>query len=105
MDIKEFVKETLRQIVEGVKEIQNELETKAQIAPVDREPKEVKFDIAVIVDTQKNKTRGAGLSVYCLKADAGRQASESTSTTHRINFCVDVDFEPYHEPAEFDLKK
>jgi hypothetical protein len=104
MDIKEFVKESLRQIVEGVKEVQRELETKAQIAPVDREPKEVKFDIAVTVDTQKNKTGGVGLSVYCLKADTGRQASESTSTIHRINFCVDVDFEPYHEPAELGLQ-
>ena len=105
MDIKEFVKESLRQIVEGTKEVQHELETQAQIAPADSEPKEVKFDIAVTVDTQKNKAGGVGLSVYCLKADAGRQASESTSTIHRINFGVDVDFEPYHEPAEFELNK
>ncbi|MFH1717468.1 MAG: trypco2 family protein [Planctomycetota bacterium] len=104
MDIKEFVKETPRQIVEGVREVRHELETKAQIAPAESEPKEVKFDIAVTVDVQKNKAGKVGLSVYCFKADAGGQSSESTSTIHRVDFSVDVDFEPYQEPAELDLK-
>jgi len=34
MDIKEFVKETLRQIVEGVREVQSEVADKSQIAPI-----------------------------------------------------------------------
>jgi len=33
MDINELVKESLRQIVEGVKEVRHEIGTKAQTAP------------------------------------------------------------------------
>ena len=53
----------------------------------------MEFDIAVTVDEQKTKDRGVGLSVYCLKAGAGSEASASTSTVHRIKFGVSIDFE------------
>jgi len=93
MDIKEFVKETLRQIVEGVREVQSEVADKSQIAPIGNRREKVEFDIAVTVEEEKTKDKKAGLSVYCLKAGAGGQTSASTSTVHRIKFSVDVDFE------------
>jgi len=97
MDIKEFVKETLRQIVEGVKEIQGEVATKAQIAPIGNQSEKVEFDIAVTVEEEKTKDKKAGLSVYCIKAGAGGQTSASTSTVHRIKFSVGIDFESKEE--------
>jgi hypothetical protein len=99
MDIKLFVKETLQQIVEGVKEIQSEVATKAQIAPIGNQREKVEFDIAVTVEEEKTKDKRAGLSVYCIKAGAGGQTSASTSTVHRIKFSVGIDFESKAEQA------
>ncbi len=97
MDIKGFVKETLRQIVEGVREVQSEVADRSQIAPVGHQREKVEFDVAVIVEEEKTKDKKAGLSVYCIKAGAGGQTSASTSTVHRIKFSVGIDFESKEE--------
>ena len=55
MDIKEFVKESLRQIVEGVKEVQSEVADKSQIVPIGNQREREEFDIAVTVDEEKTK--------------------------------------------------
>jgi len=93
MDIKEFVKESLRQIVEGVKEVQSEVADKSQIAPIGNQLERVEFDIGVTVDEEETKDKGAGLSVYCLKVGASGQTSASISSAHRIKFCVNIKFE------------
>ena len=49
MDIKEYIKESLRQIVEGVKEVQSEVVNKSQIAPIGNDLEKIEFDIAVTV--------------------------------------------------------
>jgi hypothetical protein len=93
MDIKEFVKESLRQIVEGVKEVQSEVANKSQIAPIGNQLEKVEFDIAVTVDEEKTKEKGAGLSVYCIRVGASGQTSASISSAHRIKFSVSINFE------------
>ena len=93
MDVKEFVKETLRQIVEGVREAKDETADKCQIAPVGNQREKVEFDIAVTVDEEKTKEKGAGVSVWALKAGAIGQSTVSTNTVHRIKFPVPIDFE------------
>jgi hypothetical protein len=104
MDIKEFIKETLRQIVEGVKEVQSEVANKSKIAPIGNEREKVEFDIAVTVEEEKTKDKKAGLSVYCIKAGAGGQTSASTSTEHRIKFSVGIDFESAEEKTSKEAK-
>ena len=99
MDVKEFVKETLRQIVEGVKEIQSEVAGKSQVAPIGDKREKVEFDIAVTVEDEKSSGKGAGLSVFHFRAGIDGQASASTSIVHRIKFSVSVDFESKEEQA------
>ena len=93
MDIKEYIKESLRQIVEGVKEVQSEVENKSQIAPIGNDLEKIEFDIAVTVAEEHSKDKGAGLSVYCVKVGSSGQASSSVSSIHRIKFSVSIDFE------------
>jgi len=93
MYIKEFIKESLRQIVEGVKEVQSEVADKSQIAPIGNQLERVEFDIAVTVDEEQTKDKGAGLSVYCIKVGASGQTSASISSAHRIKFSVSINFE------------
>ena len=93
MNVQEFVEETLRQIVTGVKFAQNHVGEQAQIAPEGHTLESVEFDIAVVVEEGKAKEKGAGLFVYVFKAGASGQTSALTSTTHRIKFSVKIDFE------------
>ena len=97
MDIKEYIKESLRQIVEGVKEVQSEVANKSQIAPLGSDREKVEFDIAVTVVEEQSKDKGAGLSVYCIKAGSSGQTSSSVSSVHRIKFSVNIDFESQEE--------
>jgi len=104
MDVKEFVRETLRQIVEGVREAKNETAHKCQIAPVGNQRGKVEFDIAVTVDEEKTKEKGAGVSVWALKAGAIGQSTVSTNTVHRIKFSVSIDFESKAEEGQRNAK-
>jgi len=104
MDVREFVSETLRQIVEGVREAKNETADKCQIAPVGNQREKAEFDIAVTVDEEKTKEKGAGLSVCGLKAGAIGQSTVSTNTVHRIKFSVSIDFESKGEEEQRNAK-
>ena len=99
MDVKEFVKETLQQIVEGVREAKNETADNCQIAPVGDQREKVEFDIAVTAEDEKSSGKGAGLSVFHFRAGIDGQTSASTSIVHRIKFSVGVDFESKEEQA------
>jgi hypothetical protein len=88
MNVKEFTKETSVQIVEGVRDAQSHVASKTQIAPVGSRREKVEFDMGVIVEEGKSREKGAGLSVYAVKAGVAGQSSSSTSTVHRIKFSV-----------------
>ena len=104
MDVKEFVRETLRQIVEGVREAKSETADKCQIAPVGNQCEKVEFDIAVTVDEEQTKEKGAGVSVWALKAGATGQSTISTNTAHRIKVSVPIDFESEAEQERRNAK-
>jgi hypothetical protein len=104
MDVKEFVRETLRQIVEGVREAKNETTDKCQIAPVANTREKVEFDIAVTVDEGQTKEKGAGVSVWALKAGTAGQSTISTNTVHRIKVSVVIDFESEAEQEQRHAK-
>ena len=69
MDVREFVTESLRQIVEGAKEVQSEVADKAQMTRISNQLERVEFDIGVTVDEEKTREKGAGLAVYCIEAN------------------------------------
>jgi DNA gyrase inhibitor GyrI len=104
MDVKEFVRETLRQIVEWVREARIETADKCQIAPVGDQREKVEFDIAVTVDEEQTKEKGAGVSVWALKAGTTGQSTVSTNTVHRIKVSVPIDFESEAEQEQRDAK-
>lgn len=112
MDVKEFIKETLTQIVEGINEANQQMGSKgAFVASSNLQennglPKggttyyedsnnrrhvvrEIDFDISVSVsDTSQTEGKG-GLQVYSLfHANGGVENCNSSNSSHRIKFSI-----------------
>jgi hypothetical protein len=110
MEIKDFVKETLNNIIQGVKEAQDmNLPLGATIIPrglnYDTSKLEnqgyndfgeisqtISFDLAVVVTEEATKGGKIGIQSILLNADAGAQSSNSSTYTNRVRFCVPVLF-------------
>lgn len=118
MELNEFVSETLKQIIEGVKTVQWDnrgystgiigskqehlLSTGATINPKysgDLRHYElhkecnldiIEFDVAITVTEQEKKDRGGGLKISVLSADASKSLSETNQTVSKVKFKVPI---------------
>ncbi len=101
MQLKEFVSETLKQIVEGVKDAQQPAYIRgAVIAPYSDCLEKVEFDVAVTAVEKTEKEGKAGIIVWSIGAGVRGEAESSTSTVHRIKFSVPVELPKGSEPPE-----
>src|SRR5438034_9685323 len=88
MDLETFVAETLKQIIRGITDVQNEgVHVNLQkVQPVD-------FDVAVMVNEGADKKGGAGLFVAGLGLGGQVAASSSNSSVSRIKFTVPLAYQ------------
>ena len=83
MELKEFVKTTLVQIEEGVKEAGSMFSVGGE---------DIQFDVAVIVTSEDEK--GGSLKIaYILEAGGGKKTVSSNQVTSRIQFKVKRQFD------------
>lgn len=105
VELKDFISETLKQIVDGVVIAQKHIETEcadAAIAPSGQGTRDdtllnqtVEFDIAVAAETGKQTAGGIGIIVGAINlGSTGQSTSESTST-NRVKFAI-----PIHLPGQ-----
>lgn len=110
MELKEFIKEVLTQIIDGVDEAQRDVKTRnegivnpdltlyahdqTQHGRLTSSKKElvqsVKFDVALTVSEGKGTKAGIGVYMGAISLGAGGKSDESTSTVSRIQFEVPV---------------
>lgn len=99
MDIKEFISETLKQIIDGILDAQNYTGTKnAVIVPCSDYNRNVDFDIAVTVVEGKETGAKAGISVWSIGAGVAAKTESSSSTVSRIKFEIPVELPKGSEP-------
>lgn len=92
MDVKDFVSETLSQIVDGVIDAQHRLIGKnAVVAPHYEHRQKVSFDVAVTVVEGKETTGKAGISVWSIGGGLTGKSEASSSTASRIQFEIWVE--------------
>lgn len=106
MDIKEFVSETIRQIIEGVKDAQEFASKKgAVVAPHHDYQKTVEYDVAVTAVEGKEAGAKAGISVWSIGA-GGNMKTESTNTTvSRIKFSIPIELPKGSQPPSHNTSK
>ncbi len=102
MDVKEFLSETMRQVVEGILDAQEQTKNKgAVVVPHGGSEKVVRFDIAIVV-TEGSKTGGIGSLLVCGNGSSVDGKSESSnSIVHRVQFEVPVEYPNGEESHEF----
>ena len=96
MELKDFIKNTLLDIVDGVREAQEENETASEIVPAQStsgalgSSSKVSFDVAIISESEDLKGRGIGVAGMIVKGGAGKEHAEFASTVSRVQFEVSV---------------
>lgn len=111
MTLREFVSDTLFQIVSGV---QDARDTTEKIAPVVTDKNDnlrvnavsngrafiVDFDVAVVVSQKTGLEAKGRVEIYVLDADIKRATSSEHITTSRIKFQVPITFDDDADNAE-----
>lgn len=97
MELKEFVKQSLIEICEGIKEAQQYIAENKVAAYVNHpnyastRPGSVEFDIAVtVVSSDKNDASGKLTIVGVFKAGGGIESSTENSSVSRLKFDIPV---------------
>lgn len=100
MELREFVKETLVQIVSGVVEAQQSevvSESSGAIAPSGHEvsdkdllSQEVKFDVAVTVGSGTATKGGVGVFVGPVALGSQGSSKDTNASTNRVQFSIPV---------------
>ena len=110
MELKQFVSESLSQIIEGIKTAQaNSLDSRKEGSYINPEirgandPRIIEFDIAVSVTKDDSVTGGAGIFIGPVTLGTKAEAQASNSSISRIKFSVPTRFPvapiPYDPPT------
>lgn len=97
MDLQEFVSESLQQIINGVAEAQDEAKSiGAKVNPSNSRGftkfKDIHFDIAVTVNSEKSGTTGGKLQVAGIGFGKEGAQVNSHQTVSRVSFDVSILF-------------
>jgi hypothetical protein len=92
MDLKEFIEETVKQIIDGVIEAQKHAESKeAEVAP-SGEQQTVTFDVSVTVAEDKGTQGKAGLIMWSIGAGITSKTETVNTIAHKIQFSLPITF-------------
>jgi len=111
VNLQQFIKQTLVQIIHGAIDAQDELIAKAHIYPVNmkltdtengdvalmphREIQMVEFDVQLVVEESTEKTGNAGLGIKVFSAGINSQTSQNSQSTSRVKFSIPVLYDPH----------
>jgi len=90
-ELKAFVSSTLRAIMSGIAEVQDDARLKSAHGTGEfgfGAPKDVMFDIAVNAKRTGAKKRGFKVEVFSVGANAGASKTKENSTISRIQFSI-----------------
>ncbi len=98
MDIKDFIKTTLKELSEALSESNKELGKKVMLTNTTLRTKQmgnyglIDFDLAVEAKTAETTGKGAGLKISVVEARLGKDKELSSSSVSRIKFTIEADF-------------
>lgn len=94
MELKDFIKHALLDVVNGVEEANKEKDrfrlSSHKHAGTGGNGQKVEFDISVIVNESSESDVNGGIKVALVNLGGGKKESESNQNVHKINFEVFV---------------
>ncbi len=104
MEIKEFVKSVLKDVVDAVEETRKESSRDMHLDSA-KDSRTVDFDIAVTVEDSTSGAGKAGIRVFQLIEGGGEISREAkNSSISRVKFGVHIDRWTKQETARFDAQ-
>lgn len=107
MELKEFVKNVLTDLVGSVEEVRNESKRDMRLSNT-KENRTIEFDIAVTVEDSTANSGKAGIKIYKVIEGGGDISKESkNSSVSRIKFGVNIDesTKEEHDKMQKDWEK
>lgn len=106
MELKEFIKNTIRDLSEAIDE--SGVELKKQVALTNTELRKtsrgkyglIDFDLAVSASESQTGSGGGGVKIAVLEAKAGKSNVSEKSSTSRIKFTVEADLDSHQAQTE-----
>lgn len=98
MEIKDFIKTSLKQLSEALSESKTELGKGVRLTNTALRTKQmgnyglVDFDLAVEAKTAETSGKGAGVRISVVEARLGKDKELVSSSVSRIKFTVEADF-------------
>ncbi len=100
MELKDFVKTTLVELSQAIKEANSELDTGRKIKTTNTVLRSkshgdyglVDFDLAVTAAESKETGAKGGLRISVLEANAGKTMGQQSTSVSRIKFTLEADF-------------
>ncbi len=98
MELKDFIKTTLKELSEAIKESNIELDKKVSLTNVPLRVKTagdyglIDFDLAIDVKETNNKGSKAGLKISVAQASIGKNNESALSSSSRIKFTLEANF-------------
>lgn len=91
MELEDYVSESLKQIINGVKGAQESAnQLGAEISPTGNREAEVEFDIAIVSSEQKGAHGGFNHRVASIGGEAGKRTEQQDISENRVRFSVRV---------------
>jgi len=104
MELKDFVKNTLKQITEAVDETRGESSRDMHLDSL-KDQRTVEFDVAVTAEDVTSATGKAGIKVFSVLEGGGQATKETKNlSVSRIKFGVYIDRFTKQENANFEAK-
>jgi hypothetical protein len=106
MELKDFIKTTLRELSEAIDESGVELKKKIMLTNTALRVKShgdyglIDFDLAVDVRESSKKGGSGGFKISVVQAKLGKDSETATSNTSRIQFTVEADFNSYQAQVD-----
>jgi hypothetical protein len=101
MELKEFIKTTLRELSQAIDESGVELKKKIALTNTTLRVKShgdyglIDFDLAVDVKESTKSGKGGGLKISIAEARIGKDSEMASSSTSRIKFTVEANFDSF----------
>lgn len=104
MQLKDFIKNSIKDITEAVSEIDSESQRNMYVSGQDS--KSIEFDIAVSIEDSVNKSGRAGIKVYQITEGGGEVSKEiKNSSVSRLKFSIYVERFTKKEHEEFKVER
>ena len=92
MELKDFISETIKQVIYATKDINDETFNKSESGHIKTQSVKINFDVGVIAEEQNNSEKGGKISIAnVVSGGLNNSEKQSLINTNRILFVIEIE--------------